>query len=290
MRLGVIAEGKADIAVIKAILKVLMGVDGSDVIQLRPSEQLDETDLNAMNFSNWNLVLESCGDNDLLDAYFENLEEEALLIVQIDTAERGEKGYDIPEPQRTKHTDWAEYSLQLRNKVVEKIAFIVPETYRSRIAYAIAIEETDAWLIPLFDNTCKETAQYVNAKERLHNLIGKVGKKKNGYVDTDKKNLNYAAIGKELKKGLKDCRRKNKSLDLFCIELEDKLKNIDMKPVFRRNNQDFGGEDGTGAYFTAYSIRWCTLSTAFPKAINCFMCFILLKLQFYQEETLVSAR
>lgn len=134
MRLGVIAEGKADIAVIKAILKVLMGVDGSDVIQLRPSEQLDETDLNAMNFSNWNLVLESCGDNDLLDAYFENLEEEALLIVQIDTAERGEKGYDIPEPQRTKHTDWAEYSLQLRNKVVEKIAFIVPETYRSRIA------------------------------------------------------------------------------------------------------------------------------------------------------------
>ena len=74
MRLGVIAEGKADIAVIKAILKVLMGVDGSDVIQLRPSEQLDETDLNAMNFSNWNLVLESCGDNDLLDAYFENLE------------------------------------------------------------------------------------------------------------------------------------------------------------------------------------------------------------------------
>lgn len=95
MRLGVIAEGKADIAVIKAILKVLMGVDGSDVIQLRPSEQLDETDLNAMNFSNWNLVLESCGDKDLLDAYFENLEEEALLIVQIDTAERGEKGYSV---------------------------------------------------------------------------------------------------------------------------------------------------------------------------------------------------
>lgn len=224
MRLGVIAEGKADIAVIKAILKVLMGVDGSDVIQLRPSEQLDETDLNAMNFSNWNLVLESCGDKDLLDAYFENLEEEALLIVQIDTAERGEKGYDILEPQRTKNTDWTDYSLQLRNKVVEKIASIVPETYRSRIAYAIAIEETDAWLIPLFDNACKETAQYVNAKERLHNLIGKVGKKKNSYVDTDKKNLNYAAIGKELKKGLKDCCRKNKSLDLFCIELEDKFK------------------------------------------------------------------
>ena len=54
MRLGIIAEGKADIAVIKAVLKALKGIDGSDVVQLRPSEQFDETDLNEMNFSNWN--------------------------------------------------------------------------------------------------------------------------------------------------------------------------------------------------------------------------------------------
>ena len=39
MRLGIIAEGKADIAVIKAVLKALKGIDGSDVVQLRPSEQ-----------------------------------------------------------------------------------------------------------------------------------------------------------------------------------------------------------------------------------------------------------
>ena len=44
MRYGVIAEGNADIAVIKAVLKSIAGVDGSDVVQIRPSEQLDETD------------------------------------------------------------------------------------------------------------------------------------------------------------------------------------------------------------------------------------------------------
>lgn len=33
MRLGIIAEGKADIAVIKAVLKALKGIDGSDVVQ-----------------------------------------------------------------------------------------------------------------------------------------------------------------------------------------------------------------------------------------------------------------
>ena len=48
MRLGIIAEGKADIAVIKAVLKALKGIDGSDVVQLRPSEQFDETDLNEI--------------------------------------------------------------------------------------------------------------------------------------------------------------------------------------------------------------------------------------------------
>ena len=206
MRLGVIAEGKADIAVIKAILKVLMGVDGSDVIQLRPSEQLDETDLNAMNFSNWNLVLESCGDKDLLDAYFENLEEEALLIVQIDTAERGEKGYDILEPQRTKNTDWTDYSLQLRNKVVEKIASIVPETYRSRIAYAIAIEETDAWLIPLFDNACKETAQYPLANlKRGYALIYKDNTPAKAYNFTVGETVQILTYSQKLECEVKKC-------------------------------------------------------------------------------------
>ena len=34
MRLGIIADGKADIAVIKAVLNALKGIDGSDVVQL----------------------------------------------------------------------------------------------------------------------------------------------------------------------------------------------------------------------------------------------------------------
>lgn len=52
MRLGIIAEGNADVAVIKAVLKALKGIDGSDVVQLRPREQYDETDLNELSFSN----------------------------------------------------------------------------------------------------------------------------------------------------------------------------------------------------------------------------------------------
>lgn len=224
MRFGIIAEGKADIAVIKAVLKALKGIDGSDVVQLRPSEQYDETDLNELNFSNWNLVLKSCGDERLLQPFFDGLAEDALLVVHIDTAERGEAGYDIAEPSRTKGTDWKEYCDRLYAAVENKITGMVPEAYRNKVAYAIAIEETDAWLIPLFDSSCNETAQYANPKERLHYLINRIGgKKRNNYIDTDKKNLDYAYIAKDMRKKLKQCRQKSRSLDLFCLEIEDKV-------------------------------------------------------------------
>ena len=169
MRLGIIAEGKADIAVIKAVLKALKGIDGSDVVQLRPSEQFDETDLNEMNFSNWNLVLKSCEDNSLLQSFFDVLADDALLVVQIDTAERGEAGYDINEPLRTKDTDWKEYCDYLYKAVEYKISNIIPETYRDKFAYAIAIEETDAWLIYLYS---------IIPVKKLHSMQIQ----KNGYI------------------------------------------------------------------------------------------------------------
>ena len=78
--------------------------------------------------------------------------------------------------------------------------------------------------IKVFETSCKETAQYANPKEHLHYLINRIdGKKKNNYIDTDKKNLNYIYIAKDMRKKLKQCRQKNRSLDLFCLEIEDKV-------------------------------------------------------------------
>lgn len=224
MRIGIIAEGHADVAVIRGVLKALKGIDGSDVVAIRPSELYDETDLKAMKFSNWYLVLQSCGDDSLLTSFFEGLDEEALLIVQIDTAERGEVGYDIPNFNREKDMEWKAYSEQVYAAVKEKIVSIIPEKYRKKIAYAIAIEETDAWLIPLFERASKDTAQHVTPKERLRGLVWKMDKgKKIKYISTDKKNLDYAVIAKEMKKELKKCRDANRSLDLFCVDIESHL-------------------------------------------------------------------
>lgn len=220
MRIGIIAEGFADANVIKAIVKKLLGYDGADMRVLRPEEAFDETDLQALNFSNWQLVFESCKDADFLGAFFDSLEGEAMLIVHVDTAERGMEGYDVNDPQRTKGVDYPVYAEQLRQKVIEKVNALVPEAYRDKIVYAIAVEETDAWLIPLFENKAGDTASHARAKETLFKLISADKKRVRAYVDTEHKSLDYVKLGAELAKELKDCRKRNKSLDLFCVDIE----------------------------------------------------------------------
>lgn len=223
MRIGIIAEGHTDIVIIKAILKALINIDGSDILSIRPKEQYDETDLDELKFSNWNLVLKSCEDKNLLQSFFDFIDEDSILIIQIDTAERGESGYDIFTPLRSKDTNWKQYSDEIRTAVKNKITSLLPEEYREKVMFAITIEETDAWLIPLYDNTlANDTSQFANPKERFHKIIGKIDKNKK-YIDTRKKNLNYEMISKDIRKGLNKCRSKNRSLDIFCLEIEEKI-------------------------------------------------------------------
>lgn len=223
MRIGIIAEGRADIAVIKAVVKAITGIDGSDMYAIRPKEILDETDGEELKFSNWELVLQACNNEQLLVPFFEGIDDEAILVVHIDTAERGEKNYDVLEPQRTGHPNWKEYSRELRNNVKKKIEALIPERHRDKVAYAIAIEETDAWLIPLYDVAKRsDSASNINAKEKLRNLIGEI-KKRTKYIDTTHDNLNYSNLGKDLIKGIKIAREGNESLNLFCMDIESFL-------------------------------------------------------------------
>lgn len=220
MRIGILAEGFADAHVIRAIVKKLLGSEGIEFKVLRPEEAFDETDLQAMNFSNWQLVFESCKDEVLLGTFFDGIEGEAMMIVHVDTAEREMEGYDIHEPVRTRGVDYSDYSVVLRENVKRKVESLIPDPYRDRIAYAIAIEETDAWLIPLFENKKADTASHVRSKETLQFLIGTDQKRKKAFVDTSRNSLNYLMLGKALSKSLAKCRGKNMSLDLFCLEIE----------------------------------------------------------------------
>lgn len=170
-------------------------------------------------------MFDSCKDENILSAFFDEIESEALLIVHVDTAERGLKGYDISDPQRSGAVDFAAYSEQVRIQVAQKLEELLPSRFRQHIAYAIAVEETDAWLIPLFEKSSTDSASHVRAKETLSKLIGKDKKRQKEYVDTSKKSLDYKRLGKLLVKNLSKCRERSKSLDLFCMDVECKIGN-----------------------------------------------------------------
>ncbi len=220
MRYGIIAEGQADVCVIRCILKYLLHVDSSSIYAIRPREMVDETDNSDLRFSNWELVLRTCADDHILASFLDTIDEDGVIIVQIDTAERGEANYNIPLPIRTAGTEWSDYSTTLRQTVRDKIQALVPAQYQQRMIYAIAIEETDAWLIPIFDERSSDTASYVRPKERLQSAIGTLGRKKNKYIDANRGHLDYYQIALQYKHKLPTCRLHNRSLDLFCKELE----------------------------------------------------------------------
>lgn len=83
MKVGIVAEGPADIAVVMNILHGKLGVEQKDVLPIRPELTLDETDLAAKRkagyspqrpeqHSNWQLVLEECAARTRLRDFLDN--------------------------------------------------------------------------------------------------------------------------------------------------------------------------------------------------------------------------
>lgn len=220
MEIRIIAEGPADKDVIKAIIRKLIGAESENIISILPSDTIDETDRFSGNFSNWQLVLDNIADASFWENAMTTIEEDYIFAIHIDTAERGEQGYDVHMPPRTGGMEWEQYAIDLRKNVRQKMESLIPLIYQDRIAYAIAIEETEAWILPMFENVKRDTSNHTQPKERLDRIIGRDNKLRRQFINTEKKALDYQKLGKALVGELKKCRKKCYSLDAFCIELE----------------------------------------------------------------------
>ncbi len=178
MRVGIVAEGPADVAVLMNILHGKLGVERKDVLPIRPELTLDETDLAERRragyqpprpgeFSNWALVLEECGQRETLRAFLESpIDDDRLLVVQIDTAEAELKGYDVRRPDPAA----ADYVATLRALVVARLTALVGPAIARRTRFAVAVEETDAWVLTLFAPGEKDTGLIRNPKKKLELL------------------------------------------------------------------------------------------------------------------------
>ncbi|HZV70407.1 MAG TPA: hypothetical protein VFG10_12715 [Saprospiraceae bacterium] len=169
MKIGVISEGHSDRAVIVNILIGLTGLDLSDISPIRPKYKLDETDLAHLpenTFGSWTLVRKECIERESIDKFL-SIEGQDFVVIHMDTAEADEYGIDRPSKKSE------DYCLNLRASVIAKINSWFGENISSKILYAIAIEEINAWILTIYEN--KDSSKPLKAKEKLNTLLKKKG-------------------------------------------------------------------------------------------------------------------
>ncbi len=188
MRIGVISEGHADRAVIVNILIGFPGIDINDIEPLRPVYNLDETDkalINPQTFSTWSVVKNECERRELIDGFLA-FEGQDFIVIHIDTAEADL--YGINRPERNSET----YCEELRELVVQQINAWLNKDMSDEILYAVAIEETDAWILTIYEQ--KNSTTTATPKEKLSRVLGKKE------INSTSNYANYLTISKPLSK------------------------------------------------------------------------------------------
>ena len=215
MKIGVICEGHTDRAVIINILKGLKGIDSSQVIPLRPYYSLDETDISELSpdtFSNWDAVKSECENQNKIDRFL-SLEGNEFVVIHID-ADRCEE-YGVAKPKKD-----SSYSDKLRKSIITEVNKWLNNNYQDNLLYAIAIEETEAWILTIYDR--KDSTSSADPKQKLKWLLNKKG------VHFNQTAEDFLRISKDFSKQKNFIKNKyreyNKSLNDFCEEVEIKIE------------------------------------------------------------------
>lgn len=248
MRVGIIAEGQGDQAVIQNILCGALDIDRESIQLIRPADGKDETDLHqqkAERFGNCALVKQDCLERFKIRDFFNSPvdEGERLLVIHVDTAEigRADAVLQAIRPAKPAHTTTPKkakkkgaksiegtspadplYADALRDAVIAEIDAWLDGEYKSQLRYAIAIEETEAWVLAL--KVEDDTLEYRDPKDTLHKFLNRP----NGLSKQERSQLyqlgeyeRFDKLSREFrrKKPLMAAADKNRSLELFVASL-----------------------------------------------------------------------
>lgn len=188
MRIGIVSEGPADTAVITNILKGVTGMDTNDIVPIQPRLKYDKTHLahlDATSFSNWSLVRQECMERKKIEEFL-SLEDSTHVVIHIDASEASL--YEIEIPPK----DYHQYCTTLRQAVVDKIKSWLDHNFSEIILHAVAIEETDAWVLAIFET--RTSCEVANPKKRLQFILSKKGE------NTTSDYANYLRLSKPFTK------------------------------------------------------------------------------------------
>jgi hypothetical protein len=170
-KIGIIAEGETDQAVIENIL-VGLGIDAADVIPLRPKLRKDKID-KAYQGGTLQGVKNDCLERIEFDRFFQIADNE-LIIIQLDTAECEDTDIGIVRPSKENNPN---YASELRQNAVAKVDEWLENNFKDKLLYAITIEEMESWILTIYLNEekdkNKDTINRINPKEKLQTELNR---------------------------------------------------------------------------------------------------------------------
>lgn len=139
--IGLICEGVSEVNMISYIIRRYLG--DVDVNTIQPKIINDKQD----NFGGWLQVLDYCND----DQFKHIFETNDYIVIQIDTDACTQKNYDINQydENNQKVSDDILYS-RVVNRLKKNLSTELLQQYSDRIIFAVCINETECWLLPLF--------------------------------------------------------------------------------------------------------------------------------------------
>ena len=181
IQIGIIAEGSSDFAVIRNILRAI-GFESHQIKPLRPALRTDATDSKSGNEKEqggWQKVKQDCITQ---EPFYEHLQyiPDSYIVVHLDSAETKEYGVERPDSGKSNPL----YFSLLRKALINKINEWLQNKYSDRLFYAIAIEEIDAWVLTIYEDT--DSTLYTKPKEELNALFfgtKRMVKKGEKYID-----------------------------------------------------------------------------------------------------------
>ena len=211
VKIGIVCEGISDYRVLKYITERYLRDEDVFTIPLKPKETRQGA---QEGFGSWQGVLEYIKGEDrmIVEAVKEGCD---YVIVHIDTDVREQYGVAINFASQELHD----------NVKMMLLKQLHPEFDPNKVIFAIAIHETECWLIPFLTNDNKDCGRTDSCVNTLNRLL-----KDKGSIDKDNKNAEkvrpiYQNILKQKKKvkDIKAASRYNCGFAYF-IDTLDRIK------------------------------------------------------------------
>ena len=213
MDFGIIGEGNTDQTIIDSILQGFCNDKNLNPTWLQPTPDT---------LGNWDKVFRYVQSDDFRQA-FAQLD---FVVVHLDSDVFGSNNIDEKHRINLSQTNPEETVGLIRELLIQDIGLQIYEAISNRIIFAIAVDQTECWLLPIFfpnqKAKAKKTSGCISTLNEVMNDVHGF------YIDT-KDIGHYRTMSKPFlkKKDLTKFGEINPSLSIFLTELEEKTRNLE---------------------------------------------------------------